>query len=122
MYNMGMITLTNRKGVVIEDPTLTDIQKSLNDLYLSRDVKNVLVNYVSLINFDELEIEIYQQTIILQDWSRGKYDGPGGPGELLRIRYKEGSLFGKIEKVVNLLDGEEREKLIDVLNSLPKPE
>jgi len=117
-----MITLTDRKGKEIENPTITDIQKALNDLYLSKDVTNVVKNYVSLINSDELDLEIYQQTIVLQDWGRTGYDGPGGPGELLRIRYKEGSLFDEIEKAVNHLDEEEREKLIELLKSLPKPE
>ncbi|HSX48737.1 MAG TPA: hypothetical protein VLE44_00580 [Candidatus Saccharimonadales bacterium] len=117
-----MITLTDRKGKEIENPTITDIQKALNDLYLSKDVKNVMENYVSLINSDELDLEIYQQTIVLQDWGRTGYDGPGGPSELLRIRYKEGSLSNKIEEAINLLDGEEREKLIELLKFLPKPE
>lgn len=116
-----MITLTDRKGKNVENPTITDIQKALNDLHLSKDIKDVKENYVSLVNDSELDLEIYQQTVILQDWSRS-YDGPGGPGELLRVRYKEGSLFNKIEEVVNLLDGEEREKLIKLLKSLPKPE
>lgn len=83
-----MITLSDRNCKDVENPTINDIQKALNDLYLSKSVKNVLEYYVSLINLDELDMEIYQQTIVLQDYGRVSYDGPGGPGELLRIRYK----------------------------------
>jgi len=117
-----MITLTDRKGKEIENPAITDIQKALNDLFLSKDIKNVKENYVSLMNDSELALDIYQSTIILQDYGRFKYDGPDGPGELLSVRYKEGSIFYKIEEVTNLLEGDEREKLIELLKSLPKPE
>lgn len=117
-----MIYLKNRKREGIGDPTITDIQKSLNDLFISKDIKNVKENYVSLMNDSELALEIYQNTVVLQDYGRWGYDGPGGPGELLRVRYKEGSIFYKIEEAVRLLENEEREKLIELLKLLPKPE
>ncbi|MDP2873889.1 MAG: hypothetical protein Q8N84_01160 [bacterium] len=116
-----MIYLTNRKGEDTENPTITDIQKAFNDLLISKDTKNVGENHISLVNDSELALEIYQATVVLQDYGCG-YDGPGGPGELLRVRYKEGSLFYKIDEAVRLLENEEREKLIKLLKSLPKSE
>ncbi len=73
-------------------------------------------------NDSELALDIYQNTVILQDYGRFKYDGPDGPGELLSVGYKEGSIFYKIEEVTNLLEDDEREKLMELLKSLPEPE
>ena len=50
------------------------------------------------------------------------YNDPGGPGELLRIRYKEGSLLHIIDRAANLLEGEEEEELIKLLKTLAKPD
>ena len=71
-------------------------------------------------NDSELALEIYQNTIVLQDYGHFKYDGPGGPGELLMVRIEEGSLLPFLEEAVNLLDGYEIKKLTQLLNSLPK--
>ena len=117
----ALLTLTKRNGEHFQNPMVTEIQKALHDLFVARKTENALTNFVSLINVDELEMQIYKQTIVLQDWGRHHYDGPGGPGELLRVRYKEGSLLPKIEEAAGLLNEEERGGLIKLLNALPKP-
>ncbi len=116
-----MIILTDRKGHTTSNAKIIDIQKAFNDLFLSKSADNPLTNYVSLTNDNELELQIYKRTIIIQDWGGWKYDGPGGPGEILRVRYKEGSFFNFIEKALDVLENEEREQLIGILQSLPQP-
>lgn len=117
-----MITLINSNGDSFENPTITEIQKAFNELYLPKKDKNPLENYISLMNLNELEVRIYPQTVLLQDWGGWSYDGPGGPGELLLVRYKERSLFYKLEEAVELLANDEREKLTALLQALSKPE
>ena len=119
MYNPTMIYLTDIKMESIENPTITNIQKAFNALLLSKEMQ---VDHISLTNDSELALAIYKQTVILQDYGRFKYDGPDGPGELLSARYKEGSIFNKIEELNNLLENDEREKIMELLKSLPKPE
>jgi len=123
MYVAGGVILTDRKGKEINNPIINDVQKALTNLLISNPNEPIKPdgNYVSLLNLNELELQIYQQTVVLQDWAT-PYDGPGGPGEILRVRYKEGSLFDKIEDAVTFLGDEEREKLLKLLKSLPKPE
>ena len=114
---------TNRK--VIENATLMDIQKAFNNLYVlikATDSVPAKSNYISLMNDSELALEIYQKTVVLQDYGRFSYDGPGGPGEIVRVRVEEGGLFSKLEEAIDLLDNDEVEKLVNVLKSLPKPE
>jgi len=112
-----MIHFWNLKGKFIENATITDIQKGLNKLFLSRNGRSC----ISLMNESELALDIYRQTIILQDYGMFKYDGPDGPGELLSVRYKEGSIFNRIEEAINFLENEEIGKLKKLLKSLPKP-
>ena len=113
--------LSDRKGKITTYATIENVHKALFDLITGKKEVDVKDNYVSLQNESELAMEIYPRTIILQDYGRFGYDGPGGPGELLRVRYKEGSLVTVIEEAVNLLADDEREKLIKLLKTLPKP-
>ncbi len=113
-----MLYLTDIFGVDYENPDLLKIQKSLTDLFLSKKGNDNIL----LTNDSELSLEVYKQTIILQEYGGFAYDGPGGPGELLRIRYKEGSLIYVLEEVIKLFDDYETDKLITLLNNLPKPE
>jgi hypothetical protein len=78
--------MTDRKGKENNNPSLVDVQKALTNLLLGKDIEKVKDNYVFLINDSELALEIYQNTIILQDYGRYSYDGPGGSGEILRVR------------------------------------
>ena len=118
-----MIHMTDTNNKDTENVTLTNVQRAFNTLFLakSNDPKPIQKNHISLINDSELGLEIYQRTIILQDYGNFSDDGPGGPGEILRIRVKKGSLFPILKEVVDLLDGYEVKKLVKILKSLPKP-
>ena len=122
-----MICLEDTSKKSIEDATLVDIQKAFNKLYVLIKTTDpapigTKSNFISLMNDSELALDIYQKTVVLQDYGRFSYDGPGGPGKIVRVRVEEGSLFSKLEEVVDLLDNDEVEKLVNVLKSLPKPE
>lgn len=108
-----MINLTKINGETVNDVTFADIKAAFLELYRSH-------GRITLMNDSELALEIYQNTVVLQDYGHFKYDGPGGPGELLTIRVEEGSLLPVLEEAVELLDGYEIKKLIQLLNSLPR--
>ena len=97
--------------------SLIDIQKALNKLFTS---KHIAHSKVELTNESELALEIYYNTVVLQDYGNSTYDGPGGPGEKLCIRVNVKHLFYNAEKIMNLLDNYQEEKLIKFLNTLPK--
>ncbi len=120
-----MIYLENMTGKEIKDATIVDIKKALFALFMRKSGEGPRdTNWKIIITniYEEVYLEVYHRTIILQDLGNFKYDGPGGPGELLRIRVKEGSLSYVIEDVVNLLENYKLKKLIKVLKSLPKPD
>ena len=120
-----MISLEDITGKETENATIAAVEKALFALFMRKsgegprdtDCKVIITN-----TYEEIYLEVYNHTIILQDLGHFKYDGPGGPGELLRIRVKEGSLSYIIEDVIDLLENYELKKLIKVLKSLPKPD
>lgn len=96
--------------------TLIEFQKALNRLYLS---KNPGDSRISINNARELTLDIYLNSVVLQDYLSG-YDGPGGPGEKYRGRINVKHIFDNAEKILQLLDEDDEEKLIALLKILPK--
>lgn len=121
------LILTDLKGKETIDPSLEKIQKAITDLFIfnpfSSNKENKNKNrFISIFNNEtEIALEIYHQTIIAQDYGLCGYDGPGGPGELIRKRYKEGSLIYIIDKVINSLENFDNENIVKLLKSLPEP-
>lgn len=96
--------------------SLNEIQQALNKLYLSKDIEH---SQVSLGNINELTLEIYFNTVVLQNYLC-KYDGPSGPGEKFIGRINVKHIFDNAEKIASLLDDCSEDELIQILKSLPK--
>ena len=121
-----MIYLTDAFDKTKNNASYEDIVKAYSILSLGKTINSkpvsIIKKSISLFTDFELELEIYKRTIILQDWGSCEYDGPGGPGEILRIRVKEGSLLKLFNKIINALNNNNLEELVLILKSLPKPD
>ena len=120
-YNIIMLSLENINGESIENATLQDIKKALLALFMKKSGEGKSHKVTIWNDYEEISLEVYENTLILQDWGHFRYDGPGGAGELLRIRVKEGSISYIIDEVVNLFGEYKLKELIKLLKSLPKP-
>jgi len=110
--------LTKIDGSTIEDPSSPQIKQAYLELFRQQGGSG----RISLFTLEELELTIYQQTIVLQDYGNYHYDGPGGPGELLMIRFKESTILPILEKIVDLMgDPGNTDELIKLLRTLPAP-
>lgn len=117
---MELIYLTNNKGNEIQYPSFSQIKDAYLEVFRSKSYGRS--NFISILHSaEEKELEIYPQSIVLIDHLLF-YDGPKSPAELLSIRYKEGTILPILEEVMNLFQGGETEKLIELLKTLPKPD
>lgn len=95
----------------------------IKDAYLElfRKKSSGMSDVVIISNISEEVLEIYSQSIVFTDLGRFAYDGPGGPAEILSIRYEEGTILPVLEKVCNLLEGSEAGDILEIFKKLPKP-
>lgn len=112
------LTLINIHGDIISNASFGQIKDAYLELFR---LKGSGKFFLTIMNPIELELEIYTQSIVLIDYGRYVYDGPGGGAEILAIRYEEGTILPILEEVTNLLNGGDDEKLITLLKTLPKP-
>ena len=117
VYNHLMILNTKIGKIETskDNASLNEIQQALNKLYLSKDIEH---SQVSLININDLTLEIYFNTVVLQTYLC--YDGPGGPGEKFIGRINVKYIFDNAEKITSLLENCCEDELIQLLKSLPK--
>lgn len=116
---MEFLYLTDSKGNEIQHPDFVQIKNAYLEVFRSKSYSRS--NFISIVlSGEEKELEIYPQSIVLIDHLLF-YEGPGGPAELLSVRYQEGTILPVLEEAINLFQGGEMEKLIKLLKTLPKP-
>lgn len=111
--------LTDIHGKHTEKVSFSQIKDAYLELF--RQKSSGKDNVVSISNASEEMLEIYSQSVVFTDLGGFVYDGPGGAGELLSIRYEEGTILPLLEEICNLLEGSSAEKIISLLKKLPKP-
>jgi hypothetical protein len=105
-----------------KEASLPDIKKAITELYTSKEYSGSAY-YISLyFDPDEIELRIYRGAVILIDYGRGVYDGPGSVAEVVNRRVEEWSILEKIEQIYNYFAGEQSSEmgLEDILKSLPE--
>lgn len=117
---MEFIYLIDNEGNEIQYPSFIQIKDAYLKVFRSKSYSRN--NFISISHSaEEKELEIYPQSIVLIDHLMF-YDGPKGPAELLSIRYKEGTILPILEEAINLFQGGEIERLIELFKTLPKPD
>jgi hypothetical protein len=112
--------LTDIHGKETEKASFSQIKEAYLELFRHKGYGKLHINILDSLN--ELELEIYSQSVILIDQCQYIYDGPGCEAERLSMRYEEGSILPILEELCNLLyDGVGEEKIIKLLKTLPKP-
>lgn len=105
-----------------KEATLADIKKAIFELYTSKEYSGSAYHLSLSFEPEETELRIYRGAVVMIDYSRGVYDGPGSPAEVISRRVEEWSILEKIEQIYDLFNGEKpfEMSLEDILKSLPE--
>lgn len=117
---MDLIGLTDKNGKYTNNAEYADIRDAYLEVFRTKSYSRqnfISINHVA----EELEMEIYLQSVVLIDHTKF-YDGPSGSAELAVIRFKEGEILPKLQEILDLYQGGEVDKVIKIIESLPKPE
>jgi hypothetical protein len=118
-YSSEELTLTDIHGNVSTNALFSQIKDAYLELYRAKFSGKFCV---TVKNTSELEMEIYSQTIVITDYGRFAYDGPGSPAEIVSIRYREETILPVLEKLCELFIHGTNEEIISLLKTLPKPQ
>ncbi len=103
-----MISLTNRIGKNIAEPSSQTIKESMEELYKSDDAEH---NSIAISNEKEIFIEFYRGFVVIEDLTQL----PGK--ELLNIDISEELALKKVDLLKVLLDQNDIQGLVSELKS-----